>query len=193
MEDPDTPKTHRGYERPRRPEPEPRYDTEDSSRRTRSNKQKSERHGVDSYASDGFDSHQAWPAEYSSSRRLDEDEFVKQTVDMILREVPSSRSAGYYETDPRYPLPDTDNRTFSDANGYPQPNNFTQHASKHYDGEMYDLSRDTYYPPGYDPNGLFPLPDDGYDSAPPRKSKGADRHPRLLEAPSDKVGRRRRH
>ena len=169
LEDLDSPKAHRERERPRHREPGPQYDTEDSYGRTRSNQQ-SKTHGVDSYASGGLESQEAWPADYPPSRRLDEDRFVKQTVDKILREVPSSSSAGYYEQDPHYPLP---------AVGT---------------GETYDLARDTYgYPPGYDRNAHVSLPKDEYDSVPQRRIKGANRHQRLLEPPSDESSHRHRH
>ena len=119
MEDLDSPKAHQERERRRHRKPEPQYDTRNSYEQTRNNKQESEKYGVDSYASDGLKSHEAWPAVYPSSRRLDEDKFVKQTVDKILGDVPSSRSVGYKEPGPYYPP----------AVGI---------------GETYDLARNTY-------------------------------------------------
>lgn len=66
-----------------------------------------------------------------------------------------------------------------------------------YDGDDYLPSENweygIYIPVRYRGRDLVPLPDDKNDSVAPRISKGADRHPRLLEAPSVKGGRRRRH
>ena len=101
------------------------------------------------------------------------DEIVKQTVDRVLRDVRSSRSAGYQEQGPYYPP----------AVGI---------------GESYNVARNVYYPPEYDPGVFIPIQDDEDDeyeieTDSPRGITGADGYNHLPEPPSDQGSRRRRH